>query len=240
VTRSGCALLLVLLAASTAAAKYICPPGRFVLHIAGQGMAVLEGAELELGKGWVSLPGGCAAASGRRFLDGMDRWLNSIRTDRMRCDRGTSVRMRARFAIDGPYCAWLEGTLRTGRGRRIPFVAERIPACGNGLRETGEQCDGTASAAWGTCCADDCTVKPGCPVQCDQDRFLCVAPEICTYTCGFEGVCQAPERIDCASGPVCGCDNTTTYPDRCAAFAAGTGVSYAGACRQPVAAPAPR
>jgi len=143
--------------------------------------------------------------------------------------------MRAHFGATGPFCARLEGMLRLAGGRRVAFAAERIPACGNGIREAGEQCDGTDSAAWGSCCTDDCTVKPGCPMQCDRTRFPCAGPdEICTYTCGFSGVCQSRARIACGGGPVCGCDGATTYADRCAAFADGTGVANPGAC-QPLA-----
>jgi len=97
---------------------------------------------------------------------------------------------------------------------RAPFVAGRVPACGNGLRERGKQCYGADSAGFGTCCTADSTVKPGCPLQCGQDFLPCDESEICTYTCGFSGVCQPRDRVDCGSGPVCGCDAATTYPDR--------------------------
>lgn len=234
-TRPLPAMLLVLLTAAPVGAKYVCPPGRFVLQVdPASGMAAFDGHELELGRGQVSLPGVCGAARAGGFYAGMGKWVNRVRTGRLRCESGRSIRLRARFVSTDLYCTRLEGTLRARRGRRVAFAAERIPACGNGIREPGEQCDGVDSAAFGSCCTDDCTVKPGCPLQCDRERFLCVEPEICTYTCGYTGVCQPRARIDCGDDPVCGCDNATTYRDRCAAFADGTGVSYSGPCRPPV------
>jgi hypothetical protein len=76
-------------------------------------------------------------------------------------------------------------------------------------------------------------VKPGCPVQCDQAYFPCADPDVCTYQCGFNGVCKPRDAVDCDSGPVCGCDQVTTYPDRCAAYAHGTGAWQLGACPVP-------
>jgi hypothetical protein len=228
--RRWVALLFVLSLAIPAAAKMVCPPGRFVIRATdGPGMA-LDGRELELGRGIASLSGGCGPARGTRFLRGMGRWVNHVRTARLRCGGGRWVRVRALFSTTEPYCANLEGTLITQAGRRVAFSAGRIPECGNGLREPGEQCDGTDSAAFGTCCTETCTVKPDCPVQCDAERFPCAAGELCTYTCGFTGVCQPAARVDCGDGPVCGCDTVTTYADRCAAFAAGTGASHDGPC----------
>jgi hypothetical protein len=146
--------------------------------------------------------------------------------------------VHARFDSSAPYCTRLTGTLRVG-ARRFAIVADREPACGNGLREAGEQCDGVDSAHFGQCCTPDCTLQPGCPLQCDREgRFLCSADEICVHVCGQLGTCQLRSEVRCENGPVCGCDNTTTYPSHCAAFAAGTGVSLVGPCRPPAAVPA--
>src|SRR5262245_8550310 len=178
--RSWFAILLALLTAQPAGAKLICPPGRFVLQVdPSSRMAAFDGRELELGQGRASLPGLCTSARAGRFLAHISRggmWLNKVRTRRLRCDAGLSDRVRSRSSPTGSLCTRLEGVLRLRGGRRVAFAADRIPACGNGIRELGEECDGTDSAAWGTCCTDDCTVKPGCPMQCDRTRFLCTGP----------------------------------------------------------------
>jgi hypothetical protein len=226
------AMLLALLTAAPAIAKFICSPGRFVLQIdRSAGMAIPDGAALELGEGAVALSGVCPSVPGRRFHSPLNAWLYRVRAAWPRCGERRGITLRAHFDGSARYCTRLIGTLRDRRGRRAPFVAERVPACGNRLREPGEQCDGPESAGFGTCCTADCTVKPGCAVQCDQADFPCDESEICTYTCGFSGLCQPRERVDCGSGPVCGCDGATTYPDRCAAFADGTGVAHPGPCR---------
>ena len=54
------AMLLTLVAAAPAFAKFVCPSGRFVLQIdRSSGMAVADGAALELREGAVALSGIC-------------------------------------------------------------------------------------------------------------------------------------------------------------------------------------
>ena len=228
------AMLATLVLAAPALAKYICPPGRFVLAVdRSSGTGMRDGMELELGRGAVKLSGVCPPARGRRYHPGLNAWLLRVTATWPRCRSRRGLALRARFDTNAPYCTRLTGTLRSRSGARVRFVAERVPACGNNLRERGEQCDGTDSAGFGTCCAADCTVKPGCAVQCDQEYFPCAGTDVCTYQCGFNGLCKPRDTVDCGSGPVCGCDHATTYPDRCAAFADGTGVSRLGACAVP-------
>jgi hypothetical protein len=227
------AMLMTLVMATPGIATYICPPGRFVLEVdRSSGTGMRDDTELELGRGSVELHGVCPPARGRPYLPGLNAWLHVAATwPHCRARRGLAL--RARIDTGAQYCTRLTGALRGRGGARARFVAERIPACGNNLRERGERCDGTDSTGFGTCCTADCTVKPGCPVRCDQAYFPCTEPEVCTYQCGSGGVCQPRSAVDCGGGPVCGCDQATTYPDRCAAFAAGTGVSQVGACQAP-------
>ena len=142
--------------------------------------------------------------------------------------------VRARFdPTDVEPCARLSGVIRTASGRRTPFVAVRIPECGNGLREPGEQCDGQDGTFFAmNCCDASCRVQPGCPVACDLRRgFSCErADRICAVICGFGGVCADRADVECGSGPVCDCSGQVTYASRCAAYEAGAGVEREGAC----------
>jgi hypothetical protein len=234
------AAVLLACLATPAGAKVVCPPGRFVLSSERNAPEPLAaGLPLELGMGRAALPGLCGEVTAGRFLRSGGYWLYRVRARWQRCTRVRPVSLRARFDTNAPYCTRLIGTLRLG-GRVFPVRADRVPACGNGLRESGEQCDGVDGAGFGTCCTPDCTLKPGCPLQCDLDRFPCSAPDVCTYMCGFNGVCQPRDRLDCSGGPVCACDTVTTYPDRCAAFAAGTGVAHPGPCQPPASSRRPR
>jgi hypothetical protein len=166
------------------------------------------------------------------FHPSIGRWVNRVRARWRRCTRMPSASFRARFVSESLFCTRLDGTLRLG-GRKFRVVADREPACGNGLRELGEQCDGLDSDQRGTCCAADCTVKPGCLVNCDRAYFPCGAEDICVPSCWAPSVCWPRARLDCGGGAVCGCDAVTTYADRCAAFEAGIGVKHPGACRPP-------
>lgn len=231
-TRALIAALLLVATGEPAGAKILCPPGDFVVRAVGGAPSPLgDGVVLALGAGRAALDGVCPKARAGQFHRASGTWLGRVRARWTVCTRVADVRLRARFTMDAPYCTRLTGTLRMS-GRRFEVVADRVPACGNGLREPGEQCDGTDSAHFGACCTADCTVAPGCPVQCDA-RFPCGAQEICLTTCGFVGTCHPLSAVTCGGGPVCACDHVTTYPDSCAAYAAGTGVFRTGACTPP-------
>ncbi len=240
------ALLLVALVAglgTPASAKIICTPGQFrvrAVDAANAPAPLRDGMMLELGAGRAALSGVCAAVRAASFHRGLGRWTR-VKARWTRCERLRPVALRARFDTgDGAYCRGFTGTLRLG-GRSFAVVGERVPACGNELREIGEQCDGTDSTGLGgECCAEDCTVKPGCAMHCDAERFPCAAHEICAYPCGGRGMCRPREDVACDFGPVCACDRATTFADVCAAFAAGTGVAYFGACQPPPPAAPPR
>lgn len=232
-TRALVTALLLSTLSTPALAKYVCPPGSFVLHpVADAPEPLRSGLVLELGAGRVELTGLCTGGVAGRFHRQTGGLLGRVRARWMRCERVRPVSLRARFDLDALRCMRLAGTLRLGR-HRFPVLADRVPACGNGLREPGEQCDGGDSAGFGTCCTADCTVKPECPLQCDRDHFSCGELDMCIYSCGSAGVCWPRAKLDCDSGPVCGCDAVTTYPDICAAWADGTGASSGGTCRAP-------
>jgi hypothetical protein len=229
-TRALAAALFVLGIATPVSAKLVCPPGRFTIDTSGAG-ASLDGSELALGRGSATMGGTCAAISAGRYLPVMNRWTHVVARWK-RC-HGRTMSMRARFDLSNRdfYCSRIQGVIRTGAGRRIRFTAARIQECGNEIREPGEDCDGTDGTFYGMdCCTPDCRLKPDCPMLCDFTRFRCEgADEICALTCGGPGVCWKRADVECTK-PVCDCAQTTTYPNRCAAFDAGAGVGYVGTC----------
>ena len=236
--RALAASLFLACSSTPALAKYTCPPGTFIIQaVANAPEPLRSGLTLELGAGEAALPGVCAPNSGRRYDDGNRIWINRVRVRWPECTPRRRMSLRANFFSDALYCTRLTGTLRLGR-RRFAVVADRVPSCGNGLREPGEQCDGYDGVAFLGCCSTDCRANPGCAVQCDRDHFPCVAEDVCFYECGARGVCRPRAEVDCGNGPVCACDRRTTYRDRCAAYDDGKGVAFAGSC--PSAEPPPR
>jgi hypothetical protein len=225
------ALLLVFVSAP-AFAKVICPPGEYVLRVdTASRMATLDGRRLHLGDGQLGIDDACRTNAVEGFHRRTGVWLLGVRGRWRRCD-GRQLRLRARFDLHTAFCMRLVGTLRAGGGARSSFVAERVPACGNRLREPGEQCD--AGPDGGPCCRSDCRAESGCDVSCDaRGEFPCDADRVCVHTCGGGGVCRLRDWIRCDEGPVCDCSGQTTYADRCAAYAAGTGVSREGPCDAP-------
>jgi hypothetical protein len=210
--------------APSAPAKVLCPPGRFTIHTLA---APLNGGELVLGRGDAAITGMCDSVPGKRFMRGIGSWLN-VSARWTRC-HGPGVTVRARFDFTAqPYCTRLEGVMRVGRHRRVPFIAERIAECGNGIREGDEQCDGAdGSFAALDCCDDACHVKD-CPLVCD-DAFPCPEGSFCARTCGLGGYCVPRGTLVCTATPVCDCDGRT-WPNRCAAYEAGVGLAHYGAC----------
>jgi hypothetical protein len=94
------AMLVTLVVATPALAKYICPPGRFVLEVdRSSGTGMRDGMVLELGRGAVELSGICPPAPGRRFLPALNAWLRVTATwPRCRARRGLALR------------AWFDGS----------------------------------------------------------------------------------------------------------------------------------
>jgi hypothetical protein len=217
--------VILLGTAMPAPAKLLCPPGRFVVDTAGAS-PVLDGRELVLGAGMVSLSDMCRSAPGRGYHRSSDAWLLRLRA-RLRCE-SRPVTVRARWDLDDrhAYCTRLEGAIRIGSRRRIPFVATRVVECGNRVRETGEQCDGQDGTLFGgDCCGPDCRVKPGCPVLCEVGRFPCEGPDqICARDCSFGGLCWQRADVECGTTPVCDCERRVTYANRCEAWDAGAGI----------------
>ncbi|HXJ33951.1 MAG TPA: hypothetical protein VMS22_07895 [Candidatus Eisenbacteria bacterium] len=226
--RALAATLILLGMALPASAKIVCPSGRFTIKTSTP--HALDAAELVLGKGRATISGTCGAVRAGQYLRGTGAWLLRVKARWNDCG-GRPVTLKAQWDLQSAgSCRRLEGTLRTG-GRRVSFVADRIPECGNGVREGTEQCDGSDGSFLGLdCCDAECHVK-NCPVQCDTSEFPCPADEICTRTCGFSGYCRPRAEVDCSGPPVCGCDGQATYATQCAAWEAGDGFGHAGACQ---------
>jgi hypothetical protein len=55
---------------------------------------------------------------------------------------------------------------------------------------------------------------------------------MCVYACGAGGHCEPRSQVHCGVWPVCDCNERVVYPDRCAAYEAGTGAAYAAPCRR--------
>src|SRR5262245_12594626 len=68
----------------------------------------------------------------------------------------------------------------------LPEIA--AGTCGNGVVEAGEECDGDASAAGGTC---------GAAADVNACHFVCESGTSCPagYTCGADQRCRAPSAI---------------------------------------------
>jgi len=130
-------------------------------------------------------------------------------------------------------------------GTRFYTPAECAAAGGAALSDPGDGSlvcpgDGTAlgkiDANWlegGLCC-------PSAVKRCGaRAGDTCTAAEFCAYQdgqlCGAadaEATCHArPGDCPATDAPVCGCDGKT-YPNACAANAAGSGILAAGACSQ--------
>ena len=188
-----------------------------------------SGLHLRLGAGTAEIDALCPTVHAPgSFHEPTGRWTQA-RVRWPRCEPRRPVVIRARFAFDAPLCTRLAGRLRFGV-RRFRIVADRVPVCGNHVRDAGEECDGV-DVRYGDCCDAECRALPDCPVRCDA-FFSCGEGEVCVAGCRSGGVCAARADIDCGTRPVCACDGTT-YADRCAAIDAGAGVAYPGACLPP-------
>lgn len=81
-------------------------------------------------------------------------------------------------------------------------------ACGNGLLESGEECDDN-NLADGDCCSANCTLEPvGSPCP---DGFFCNGAE----TCDGAGACLAGAPVDCSDGVACTADSCDEANDVC-------------------------
>jgi cysteine-rich repeat protein len=81
------------------------------------------------------------------------------------------------------------------------------PVCGNGIVETGEQCD-DGNTVDGDCCSAACQAEPDGPASCDGNA--CTRPDTCT-----NGVCTPGACADGAACTICGgtCQDTGSSCD---------------------------
>ena len=78
----------------------------------------------------------------------------------------------------------------------LPIDISVLETCGNGILESGEECDaGSWVAAQASCCNRDCTLKPDGPASCDG--VTCTTNDLC-----LAGVCTSGA---CAQGLACLC-----------------------------------
>src|SRR6185295_11680176 len=99
-------------------------------------------------------------------------------------DCAGGVRLKARVERG---CWRMRGFVKTA-GVRHPFTAYRTPACGNGIREGDEQCDG------GPCCDRSCRPLEGCSQPCGSNHD-CPRGAACEKRpgdCNGEGVSRQP------------------------------------------------
>ncbi|MCI4393175.1 hypothetical protein PGIGA_G00154370 [Pangasianodon gigas] len=120
--------------------------------------------------------------------------------------------------------------------RAMCFVESGQPICGNGLVETGEQCDcGYSDQCKDTCChsanepdGKKCTLKPG--AKCSPSQGPC-----CTAQCEFKGRDEkCRNESDCALQGMCSGNTaqcpTSTPKDNLTACHGDTQVCISGAC----------
>jgi len=116
----------------------------------------------------------------------------------------SNVTMNAEYRIvsaTGGYAA--NGTLGTARQWAAGIATYRAAACGNGIVDAGEQCDG------GACCSATCTFLSSATV-CRAAAGECDLAETCT---GSAATCPADAKK--ASGTACTDDGNVCTVDRC-------------------------
>src|SRR5207249_10693446 len=116
----------------------------------------------------------------------------------------SNVTMNAEYRIvsaTGGYAA--NGTLGSSRQWAVGIATYRAIACGNGIVDPGEQCDG------GTCCSASCTFLASGTV-CRVAGGDCDVAEACS---GASGACPADAKK--AAGTACTDDGNVCTVDQC-------------------------
>jgi cysteine-rich repeat protein len=204
-----------------------CPGGSFQVEGGGGPGRVRPGTSILIQDYKASLGFVCPP---RPVLLGISNGTTLVDVTWPSCGRGKFGAVRLRGRMDAA-CWELTGTTRdlaSGITRR--FRAVRVPRCGNGVRESDEECDDGNTVA-GDCCSATCAVE-ACAAGCNVDSD-CPCGSFCARplgACAGVGVCAQPAKA-CppTDAPVCGC-NGVTYSSACAAARAGASVAAPGPC----------
>src|SRR5688572_16405441 len=166
------------LLAPTDASAAPCAEGRYVItgNPRATGKPTLKSGSITLRNSTVALSAGCPATLVRikqvKRAKGVMKGGTKVRAKWVQC-AGVRGKVRLKANIDST-CKRMWGKISSKRGK-TRFDAE-LSLCGNGMVDSGEQCDGAACGN-GAACADDCTCDtdgiggPGCTpgVDCPGD-----------------------------------------------------------------------
>ncbi len=90
----------------------------------------------------------------------------------------------------------------------VSDTCDAVAACGNGIPESGEECD-DGNTLDGDCCSSQCLFEPGGSVC--ADGLFCNGDE----TCDGAGTCDAGAPVDCGDGTACTVDSCDEAADSC-------------------------
>jgi cysteine-rich repeat protein len=156
------ALAVVLLLGHAVPARAVLPPYDFTGHWTGVILAASQA---------FSVSADLASASARKFsgtatIEGVPCSVRGKRKRkvvlRLKCDDGTKGRLAGLLDIGSDAVAGAGRLRKSGRTASATFAIEReivvAPVCGNGTRESGEQCD-DGNTSGGDGCGATCTVE---------------------------------------------------------------------------------
>jgi hypothetical protein len=138
-----------------------CAEGRYVItgNPRATGKPTLKSGSITLRNATVALSAGCPATLVRikqvKRAKGVMKGRTKVRAKWAQCS-GVRGKVRLKASIDNT-CKRMWGTISSKRGK-TRFDAE-LSLCGNGMVDTGEQCDGAACGN-GVACTDNCECDP--------------------------------------------------------------------------------